>query len=50
MKLPSPIVTLLVGVLIATAVTLLSIRANDAGTRPTPTDQQYGAAAEEVTR
>lgn len=50
MRVPSPVVTLLVGVLIAAAVTFLSIRAHDAATRPTPTDQQYGAATQEVTQ
>jgi hypothetical protein len=39
MKIPSPIVTLLVGALIAVVVVILSVRAHDAASKP------YGAAA-----
>jgi len=44
----SPIVTLLVGVLLAAIMVLLSVRAHDAATNPRPTpsdgstDQPYG--------
>jgi hypothetical protein len=34
MKIPSPIVTLLVGVLIAVVVVILSVRAHDSATKP----------------
>jgi hypothetical protein len=46
----SPIVTLLVGVLLAAVIAVLSVRAHEAGTapRPTPTgstNQTYGLGA-----
>jgi hypothetical protein len=42
MKIKSPIVTLLVGVLIAVVTLILSVRANDSGNEP------YGAAVSAV--
>jgi len=44
MRIPSPIVTLVVGVLLAAIVAVLSIRAHDAATKPQPTPSGYGLA------
>ena len=52
MKLKSPIVTLLVGLLLAAATWVLSVSAHEEATNPepTPTTDQYGAAFMGVSR
>ena len=50
MKIKSPIVTLLVGVLLAAAITYLSVRAHDDATSPTPQTPNTPYAAAEVAR
>lgn len=50
MKIKSPIVTLLVGVLLAAIITYLSVRAHEAATSPTPGPSTNTYAAAELTR
>jgi hypothetical protein len=53
MKVRSPIVTLIAGVLLAAIVTFLSVRAHDAATHPTPNQPTlipYGAPTMAVSR
>jgi hypothetical protein len=50
MKIKSPIVTLLVGLLLAATVTYLSVRAHQAATNPTPEPATSTYAASEMAR
>ena len=50
MKIKSPIVTLLVGVLLAAAITYLSVRAHEAATSRTPESPTSTYAASGLTR
>ena len=50
MKIKSPIVTLLVGVLLAAAITYLSVRAHQAATSPSPEAPTSSYSAAEVAR
>ena len=50
MKIKSPIVTLLVGALLAAVITYLSVRAHDAATTPTPEAPTSPYAAAEMNR
>jgi hypothetical protein len=50
MKIKSPVVTLLVGLLLAAVVTYLSVRAHEAATSPTPGAPTSSYAAVGLTR